>query len=189
MSARGRAKRARNDLGATMVEAAIAGGVFFLLFFMIVQAAMFGRTYLAARDAATAGSRAGAVAASDSFADYQILQAVRKSVSATSLSAVEAVVIFNPQGNAFVMPAGCTTGGVSGMCNFYTASDLKRPVTDFTNGTFSAAESWPAAQRSTSINSGLGHIGVYVKLEVDGMVGPLPKAVSISNVVEIEPHS
>lgn len=180
----------RTERGAAVVEAAIVSLVFFFLVFSIIEAAFFARAYLAARDAASTGARNGAIGADNPAADYYILQAINKSLSATSRGDVEAISIYNPQGAGKSLPSGCDTQGVSGVCNFYTAADLNRSLHDFQDpAAFSADQNWPASTRSTSIETGLGHVGVYIKLRVGGLTGPLPTVVSSKSVAEIEPHS
>jgi hypothetical protein len=179
-----------NELGATMVEAAIGGLLVFFLIFMVIQGAFLARAYLAVRDAANSATRAGSLSANDANADYDILQAIDRSVSSTSRSNIEGIAVFNPQGPQLSIPPGCTSGPVTGMCNYYTAKDLSRPESDFEpGGSFVGDDYWIASSRSTSLATGLSHIGVYVRLKVGGLDSPLPQTMAASSVVELEPHS
>lgn len=173
-----------------MVEGAIAAVFVFFLIFMIFQSVFYARAYLAARDAAASGARMGAVSADNPDADYDIMQSVGRSLSATTRNNIKSIVVFNPQGSNFEMPSGCKSAGIPGICNRYVAADLSRPAEAFTpGGGFPASQNWPSGSRSTSLADGLSHVGIYIELEVGGIRGPLPKVVSKSSITELEPHS
>ena len=66
-----------------MVEAAFITPVFFLLIFGVIEVGGAYRDKLTVSNAVTAGARTGSAAADDSYADYNILQSIKKAVSAS----------------------------------------------------------------------------------------------------------
>lgn len=178
-----------NEGGAVLVEGAIVVLLVFMLLFLIFQSAFYARTYLTARDAAGQGARAGSIAATSDTADYEILRAIDKAVSAQSRSAVTEIIVFDAT-STYQKPAECNPGPSSGKCNVYTGSDLGRSVTEFgPGGVFAKDDFWLGSSRSTSRSAGITKLGVQVTMNVGGIPGPFASSVSRTSVVLLEPHS
>ena len=167
-----------------MTEAAIVGPIIIFSIIVVFQGALFARSILAASDAASAGARAGTIAATDQLADYDILSAVNRALSSTNRRNVQHIVIFKATGPDYSIPPGCaTTAGPS--CNRYNGSDLKRSRDDFgPGGTMTKDDDWPAATRFQVPGE---RLGVEVRLTTDAGLGPLPSTVTRTFVALPEP--
>jgi hypothetical protein len=130
----------RRERGATLIEAAVITPIFFLLLFGVIEVGGAYKDKLAIGNAVTAGARTGSASADDAFADYHILRAVEKSLSAAPRSSIEFVVVFNAGGPDGVPSANCKAGNddigsgppnQTGACNVYTPEDFDAPQADF----------------------------------------------------------
>ncbi len=120
------------ERGTTILEAAIITPLFFLLLFGIVEVGGAYKDKLAIGNAVTAGARTGSAAADDALADYQILRAVEKALSAAPKSSIEYIVVFNAGSVDGVPDPQCKTGSaVPGKCNVYTVADFDEPQSKF----------------------------------------------------------
>lgn len=181
--------RCRDERGVVLVEAAIVTTIAFAFIFLIFQSAFYARGFLSARDAAASGARAGSIGADDAVADYNILHAIDKSVTASSRENIMSIVVFKPQGPQFSMPEGCASGGQTGLCNYYESSDLSRPVSDFAADSQNSDHMfWDSTSRKTSTETGTDYLGVQVTVRVGGIAGPYADTVTKTAVVLLEPH-
>jgi hypothetical protein len=122
----------RRERGSTLVEAAIITPVFFLLIFGIIEVGGAYKDKLALSNAVTSGARTGSAAADDGLADYNILHAVEKGLSAAPRSSIQYIVIFNAGGPDGVPATSCKSGiPVDGKCNVYTPADFDEDQAHF----------------------------------------------------------
>jgi len=175
-------RKGSGEIGATVVEAAIAGVLFFFVVVVFFQLALLARTTLSASQGVKAAARAGAVAAENPDADTDALTAVRTASSGVSPDAFRQVVIYKAEQPGEPVPGGCLTSSQQGVCNRYTDSDLRSLGGGFTPGT-----AWPAAGRTVSPPSGTAYLGVNVVVECRcSFVIPFPSQISRSAVIKIE---
>lgn len=170
-----------------MVEGVIAAGLVLFIVFAVFQAAFLGRSYIAVRDAAAAGARAQSVAAATSAADYDTIEAVKRSMQTSSKKQITKIVVFEAHGTDSEVPTACLSGGVSGKCNYYSLGDYNHSLDEFEAGTVTAAQDWPAEGRQASITDGRAYVGVYVEVEV-GNAGssPFPTTLTHTAVVHLD---
>ena len=161
-----RFKNRISEIGAALVEAAIVTPIIIFLVLALIDASFyFGeRTSLSTstRNAARASSAAGA----DALADYDSLQAIKSVLGIVPDSDVLWIVVFHAADfNDTISPtckAGTPVAGSGvGSCNVYTASDFKRPTTDFGTGGWTGDDFWPAWQRDDHRTSA-DYVGVYI---------------------------
>jgi Flp pilus assembly protein TadG len=122
-----RRRRFHGDDGSIIAEAALLSPFFFFLMFGMVETGGAYRDYLTVSNAAIAGARTAAIEGNASDADYQIISAIEKGSLAMPSSQILAVVIYKAQPGD-TSPSNenssCLTGSVTGVCNYYSASDV-----------------------------------------------------------------
>jgi len=160
--------------GATLVEFALIAVILFTLIFGIIEGAFAVRARNAVDNAVNDAARAGAVAGSNSDADWQVLnQLVGR--GAHQASDIQYVTVYNAtSGSEGSDPEACELDGSSqvcqclsgvpqaGICNVYGPNTLEQVNTNraaFVDG--SLGTQWPPATRGTADT--LGFIGVYVR--------------------------
>jgi Flp pilus assembly protein TadG len=177
-----------DERGASMVEAALAAALAFLLIFGVFQTALFARAHLVAKDGATDGAQAGSIAANDSTADYEILRAIARATAASSHGAIQKIVVYKGSGPGSDVPASCLTAGAqAGVCNVYTADDLDVAQAEFTGSSYTKDDAWPATSRAASRSAGPDHLGVHVEVKcrcAGGFV--LPQLLEETAVVRLQ---
>jgi len=169
-----------------MVEGAIAGLIFFFVVFLVFQSAFLARSVLAAKQGSTSGARAGAVAAKDAAADFDVLKAVQKAGVAGARGDITTVVVFRATSPRESVPGPCKMSSSNGLrCNTYTNADLDRPISDFGGGGWQADDDWPPRDRMSSRLEGTDYIGVYVEVKT-GTSGIFPQTVSDTSITRLE---
>lgn len=159
--------RYRSERGATLVEAAIVTPLVVFLFLGIIWACLTGRDYLTVDEAARVGAREGSIAASSRSADYDILQAIGKAVSAGDQNSVKSIVVYRADGFEQAPPEACTVPGAASStslgCNVYDKTDLSRPKEDFLSSTWVGDEGYSTINRVSSRSAANEKfLGVYV---------------------------
>lgn len=188
-------RRVRGQRGATLVEGAIIGPLFFLFLFAILEFGLLFRSYLSVSSAARDGARAASAADVPGFADWNVLQAVRRGGIGIDVSAIERVVVFKGSDSAgfdSVVPTSCLTGssGVSGLCNVYRSSDLGLTRSAFGLGSFTSKSYWSGEDRDANLFEGTDFVGVYVETSHEAITGLLgtDRTVASTTVMRIEPQ-
>jgi hypothetical protein len=202
-----RLRKSRRESGAAAVEAAIITPLFLMLIWAIVE---FGPAFLvwsSVKAASKDGAREASSSGQDAFADYNVLDTIRRTSRVQNL---QYVIVF--KGNP--CPAGSTTNcgvhskidptcviaaesasgpaphGLLGKCNIYLPADLARPNTDFgwspseTNG---IDRYYPAIDRKDYTTGPPDYVGVYVKslyASPTGLVGN--RKITESTVQQVE---
>jgi hypothetical protein len=177
----------KNERGATLVEAAIATPLVFMLLFLVFEGGFMMRASTVARYGATSGARAGSIAGNDASADYDVLAAVRRSANAMKSSReVVRVVIYKASGPGDKVPNQCLAGPVNNLCNVYAGVDLDRPQESFTSGTWTPAMHWDATTRSVSRLAGSDWLGVYVTCDAGQVLPGFPTQLSSGSVSRLQ---
>jgi len=92
----------RKEHGATVVEAAIVYGLFFLALFAVLEFGLAFKNWLSVSHAAREGARAGATYGDDPRADIQILRGVAATLAPASITEDLRVRIFEPGGESTI---------------------------------------------------------------------------------------
>jgi hypothetical protein len=178
-----RARRARGERGATLIEAAIMLPLFFFLIFGILEFGFGFRNYLTLANGTRDGARTGTTAGNAASADYQILQAIRDSMSAMNEDDIEQIVIFHADGPEDTVPSTCTSAGASSNvgseCNVYTPADFDLDDDEFDCGGPGVApdDGWCPTSRQVAVNPPHGppdYIGVWIRVDYEYITGLFP---------------
>lgn len=187
-----KARRARGDRGAILVEAAFVLPIMLTLVFGIIEFGFAWRTKITVETGARAGARTGSNLGSNAQADYNALQTTVSALSSIPSANVDLIVIFNANSSGTV-PATCAAGtSVSGSCNVYLPSTFTLASTSFGCGSSSPDRYWCPTSRVVSQSAGTDYIGVYVKTHhtfVTKMFGVAGPTVTATAVLRIEPIS
>jgi hypothetical protein len=155
-----------------------------MFIFAIVEVGLQLATSHAVTGAVKAGSRTASTAVSDVEADHTILQSVSKELAGLPRGSdqVVRIVIYRSTASGQAPSTACKAGTpATGVCNVYTAADLKRPVTDFGCYTgvpvVSPDRYWCPKDRKSALTGPDGppdYIGIYIEVthqRVAGIVG------------------
>ena len=170
--------------------------IFFLMLFAIIE---FGAAYadkLGASNTVTSGTRTASAGGNDGFADYFILQSVKKGSSAITRGSIKYVVVFKATGVDSVPTTTCRNGGsVANVCNVYEPADFNATKAEF--GCQSGEdldEFWCPSSRKTAQTVASGgppdFIGVYVKVVHQYYTGFFGSSVTLTDqaIIQIEPR-
>jgi Flp pilus assembly protein TadG len=200
-----RARRARGDRGAVLVEAAFVFPVLMTLLFGIVEFGFAWRDKITVETATRAGARTASNLGPTAQADYNTVQTVLSAMSSIPTANVDIIVIFDASTSGTVS-ATCAAGtpitnnsappnnGTG--CNVYTASQFSLGSASYGCGGSSPDRFWcptgAARQNSMSQTNGPAYIGVYVKAhrafitKIFGTTGP---TMTSTSVLRLEPPS
>jgi hypothetical protein len=186
----------RRERGNTLVEAAIITPIFFLLLFGIIEVGGAYKDKLALSNAVTSGARTGSAAADDALADYNILQAVNKALSAAPKSSIEYIVVFNAGGPDGVPDAQCKLGvPVDGKCNVYTIAAFDEPQAHFgCKPAYDLDIHYCPSSRKVALTAANGGppdvLGVWIKMHHDYYTRFIASSVTLTDqsVITVEPR-
>ncbi|MFN0092085.1 MAG: TadE/TadG family type IV pilus assembly protein [Acidimicrobiales bacterium] len=157
------------ERGATAVEFAIVSIPLFMLLFAIMEGGLLMRSHLSVSNAIGEAARRGAVAATDSDADWRILQEFRSRVIVPD-GQVARIVVFRADTPDAAPPAACLAGATTSTCNVYTGADLSKTVEQIT---CDAGVGWCPSERKADAEAP-DLIGVWVEADhqfATGMFG------------------
>ncbi|MEY2454024.1 MAG: hypothetical protein QOD92_3598 [Acidimicrobiaceae bacterium] len=200
-----RARRARGDRGAVLVEAAFVLPVLLTLLFGIIEFGFAWRDKITVETATRAGARTASNLGPTAQADYNTLQTVLSAMSSIPTANVDMVIVFDATTSG-TPSATCLAGtSVSNNnappnngtgCNVYTSAQFSLPSSSFG---ISGCNSGPdrywcptglARGNSMSQINGPAYVGVYVKAhrsfitKIFGTTGPTMTSIS---VLRLEP--
>ncbi len=168
-----------------MVEAAIAGFLFLSVLFGIIEFGTAFFDYLTTSNMSRTGARTGSTLGNTAQADYQILQKLQASLNSMPQNRIQSIVIYKANANGYsgaigaTPSASCLSGGVSGVCNYYTPDDFARTSTDFGCGAASPDRFWCPTTRVVRAGDGStlqpDYLGVYIQVlhpNVTGFFSP-----------------
>lgn len=200
-----RARRARGDRGAVLVEAAFILPVLLTLLFGIVEFGFAWRDKITVETASRAGARTASNLGPTAQADYNALQTVLSAMSSVPTADIDLIVIFDASTSGTIS-ALCAAGtpvfdnqmppmNGSG-CNVYSGSQFTLGSASFGCGGTSPDRYWcptgQARQNSMSQTNGPAYVGVYVKAhrsfitKIFGTTGP---TMTSTSVLRLEPPS
>ena len=200
-----RARRARGDRGAVLMEAAFVFPVLMTLLFGIVEFGFAWRDKITVETATRAGARTASNLGPTAQADYNTLQTVLSAMSSIPTANVDMIVIFDASTSG--TPSATCLGGTSVSnnsappnngtgCNVYTASQFGLGSASYGCGGSSPDRFWcptgAARQNSMSQTNGPAYVGVYVKAhrsfitKIFGSTGP---TMTSTSVLRLEPPS
>lgn len=177
-----------------MLEAAIITPVFFALILAIADIGLAMNDYLALANSVRAGARVASASGNDVYGDWGILSAVERESTALERNKIKYIVVYKPAGFGEPPTATCQAGQpVEGVCNVYTAADLKRPRDDFGCEFESVLDGWwcPTSRVVSLSGTGTDYIGVWMKIEhpwLTKMFGNT-KTLTDSSVIRLEPRT
>lgn len=180
----------RNESAAVLVEAAIVTPLFVLLLMAVAWGSLLFYTGLTVGHNAKVGARAGSVASTAPDADYQILSAIKPTLSTLQTSNVQRIVVYRATGFDQAPPQSCVDGIASASCNVYTGADLNRASSTFGSGGNGTDQNFSPTLRSGSLGSPT-YLGVYVRAYAPftSMGLPGPRTISKYQVLAVEPTS
>ena len=195
-------RRAREgERGATLVEAAFLLPLFFFLVFGILEFGFGFRHYLTVANGTRDGARTATVAGNQTDADYLILQAIQRSMSAMPEDDIDRIVVWHASGPEATVPPGCLAGtpqaDLGAECNVYAPVDFALADGEFDcAGPGSAAdESWCPTTRKTATTGTYGppdYIGITIEVSYDYITGLFPgggMTFTDTTIMRIEPRS
>ena len=87
-------RRGRGEDGAVLVEAAIAGLLFFTVLLGVVEFGLAFFDYLTTSNMSRIGARTASTLGKDSTADYELLQKIAQSTNTMPTSEIQSIVVY-----------------------------------------------------------------------------------------------
>ena len=143
-----------------------------ILAFGLIEFGLVLKDYLTVANMTRAGARTSVSAGARSTADFEILQSIKGAGNALGSGNLQYVVVFKATSGTSALPsASCQTGSVTGLCNYYTPSQLDLAKTSFgtcnNNGDATVDGAWCPVKRVNTLsgNAGTGPdlVGIYIK--------------------------
>jgi hypothetical protein len=149
------------------------------------------------RGSSSAGVRTASALAKDIDADYQALLTVKDNMDALPSGALTRVVIYKANGFGDQPTAGCRGGTAqAGVCNVYSAADLKKPASQFGCLSPTALDGWwcPTSRKTAvrGVGSPPDYIGVWILANhatLTKMVFPSSRTTTSFSVLRVEPRA
>lgn len=186
---------ARAERGTSMLEAAIATFLFFLLIFAVLEGGTLLGDYLGVSNTVRAGARTASASGDDPLTDYRVLQTVKKEVSALKAKNLNFLVVYKASAPGAEPTPGCKAGTSSpGVCNVYVRADLSRPESDFRCQTAGVLDSpWCPTTRKVAQTVATGgppdYVGIYLSVDhqmLSGVFGS-NRTITEYTVIRLEP--
>lgn len=176
-----------------MIEAAIVTPIFLMLVFGIIEVGLALNDKLAVAHAARAGSRVASASGNDVYADYGILKAIDREISALDRDQIEYIVVYRASRLGEPPTPGCRSGlSSTGVCNVYRVSDLYREKDDFGCKTTSPDLPWCPNSRNVELTrtSGPDYVGVWIKAEHPWVTKMFGSSITLTetSVIRLEPR-
>jgi Flp pilus assembly protein TadG len=154
------------ELGVTLVEGAIVLPLLVLIVFTIMELGLAFKDFLTTDFAAKEGARVGALAGNDPEADCNIIQSIVAGYTATDLSDLAGITIFE---------VGSSGGPVGGTQNVWTLPAGADPA-ECDEWSQSAPLAWPSTDRDVTVAGGsdLDILGVTIDTRHDWVTGLPP---------------
>jgi hypothetical protein len=180
-----------------LVEAAMAGALFFVTVFSIMDFGMAFYNRNSIQNMSLTAARTVAAQANDPMADFATLAKLAGTKGPFKNNELQAVVIYKATGPSSKIPVACKTGpSAASFCNYYVPSDLIRPSSDFPCSLAAAPDRFwcPTTRKAASTYTGGGtpgpeYIGVYVRGTYASLTGFLGnKTFETDTIIRIEPR-
>ncbi|MCU1499359.1 MAG: hypothetical protein JWM47_3312 [Acidimicrobiales bacterium] len=203
-------RRAAENRGFALVEAAFVTPVFFALIFGVIEMGLAINDYLAVSSTVRAGARLASASGNDLKADLYTVRAMGREASAVKATDVVRVVIYKPSTFGEAPTASCQAGTpTAGVCNVYNAADMaaaKIQVNEETAAlsqgravdqskvvfgckTTSPDRYWcPSGRKVTLTGTGPEYVGVFMLLEHRWISNAGVKSLTDQSVIRLEPR-
>ena len=168
-----RRRKEAGSRGAAIVEFVLIAPVFVLIVAGVLEFGLAFRDSMTVSNALRAGARVGSNAGRERSADYTILKSIEAAMAEVPSSRIERIIVYKAATADSSVPNAClavsgSSGGVTGVCNVYRASDLARPATDFAGTTTCTSSSpdrhWCPTSRQAQQALGADYLGVYMEV-------------------------
>ncbi len=213
--ARTRPPRCRGEDGTAIIEAAIATPVVFLFLFGVLEFGSLFFSYETVTNGTTAIARTAAIMGSDATADYEIVQAAKKSLGGVNKNQIQKIVIWDASPGPAASPRACSTTTCKGpgstvptaclsastpseRCNLYV------PGTHWDNALTAAAfdcapnpapnyaDAWCPTTRKTAQTGTSGppdYLGIYIEYQHNWITGLFGNSITIkeTKITKLEP--
>jgi Flp pilus assembly protein TadG len=161
------------SLGAVLVEAAFVTPVFMMMVLGIMEMGLAMNDKLAIAHTVRAGTRVASASGNDSYADYGIIQAVRREAAALPDTSIIRVVVYRASRFGEAPPQACMDGtsltpanATAPACNVYVPSQFDDVKSRWAcNVAESLDKYWCPTSRITSRSVGPNYVGVWMKVE------------------------
>ncbi len=177
-----RRRRAEGDRGAVITEFALLAPLLALIVAGVLEFGLAWRDSMTVSNALRSGARVGSNAGRERGADYTILKSLQAAMAEIPDARIERIIVYKASTANSAVPAAClaitTSGGVTGSCNVYVATDLARPLSDFAGTTScdvgSPDEHWCPTSRQNQQALGADYLGVWMQVRYDYVTGMFP---------------
>ncbi len=180
-----RGNPAERERGAALVEMALVLPFLVLLAFGLVETGMGWRNAITVTSAARQGARVSSHLGVNPQSDREGLLAVQ-AVMGADMDQVDFVVFYNANGSGD-LPAGCESGSVGGLCNWYDKDMVAATDAEWAAGGWDAP--WAPASREDNVRTA-DHLGVYIAFQHEYFTGVFPGTAPVikrQTIMRIEP--
>lgn len=185
--------------GAALVEAAFITPVFMLMVLGIMEVGLAMNDNLSLAHTVRAGTRVASASGNDPYADYGIIQAVKRESAAVPRAQVKLIVVYRASRFGEEPPTQCKNGTsiapsspTSNACNVYTSAafDVKKNKWAC-NPQESLDRYWCPTTRVVSRSVGPNYVGVWVKVEHKWVTRMFGTTVQLTDqsVIRLEPRT
>ncbi len=165
------ARAKAGDRAAALTEFAFIAPVLALIVAGVLEFGLAWRDSMTVSNALRSGARVGSNAGRERAADYTILKSIEAAMAEIPTARIEKIIVYKADTTNSSPTTACqalTSGGVTGVCNVYTASDLDRPLSDFTGGTTCDTTApdrfWCPTSRQSQQALGADYLGVWMQV-------------------------
>ena len=183
----------QSERGATIVEAALATPLLFLLITAVFEFGLTMRTELTVDAATREAARTLTTLGSAPDSDYRALRKIAGRLEAVTNLTVTRIVVFNAStaGDDFDAPllASCLGGSVAGVCSSYSPGALTAQPSQFQCAGGALDASWCPAGRKNAQTDPPDLVGVYIVATQESATSMFGSnhVVSSQMVMRIEP--
>lgn len=206
-------RRARDERGVAIVEAAFLSLAFFVLILGVFEIGLAMRDYLTVSSSVRAGARAASATGNEQRADLYTLVNISRESTAADAKDVIRIVVYKPSKFGEKPTPECMNGiPQPGVCNVYTPANVQQAVAQVKEETAAAAAGravnpskivfgckttspdrhWcPTDRKVTMTLAGPDYVGVWMRLDhkwVTKFFGNA-KTLEDQSVVRLEPRS
>ncbi len=179
--------------GAVLVEAAFVTPVFLALVLGVMEIGLAMNDNLALAHTVRAGSRVASASGDDPFADYGIIQAVKRESAALPRAQVDLVVVYKASAFGQDPTAACKAGNdVTGVCNAYTPADFSKPKDRWAClSSESLDKAWcPTTRKVSRSGAGPDYVGVWMKIRHPWLTRMFGATLTLTDasVIRLEPR-
>lgn len=185
--------------GAALVEAAFITPVFMLMVLGIMEIGLAMNDNLSLAHTVRAGTRVASASGNDPYADYGIIQAVKRESAAVPQSQIKLIVVYRASRFGEEPPLTCRNGTsiapsspTSTACNVYTPEAFEAKKNEFAcNPAESLDKYWCPTSRVVSRSVGPNYVGVWMKVEHKWVTRMFGSTVMLTDqsVIRLEPRT